>query len=280
MAMTYQGSVIVGSTPIFVTSATVSLTREPIIPSLIWGSGWEINAASGHFDPSFSVNFPWFQAYGSALVSSLIGENTSGTGPRNNYQTANLFNGGVNVTYPQVKCASLSFSANALSNEALSCTAAFSNAGEPTVSSTNPGPVTPISQNNGLTPVPAYAMTVAATVASTAIPSNVVVEFSLSCNNNVFKLWTLNGSEVPYQIQLGLLDVTGSFTYYSAGINSVPVSNLGGSMSITGGGLNFAMSSLLWTSDENNLESPNSKPMRRLGFKALGTASTPPIVSS
>lgn len=279
MAMQYQGSVTIGSTPIFVTSADISLTREPIVPDLVWGSGWNVNYASGHFDPTFSVSFPWFSTYGPAFVASCIGENTSGTGPRDSFQTATLFNGGVSVFYPNVKCGSFSLSANAMANEAVTCSASYSGKGEPTVSSTNPGPNTPPANNLGNTPVPSYSMVTNAIVGSTSIPSTIITDFSLEVSNNIFKLWTLSGSETPTDLQLGLIKVSGRLTYYSAGISTVPTQEYG-SLTIVGGGLNLSMANLLFTSDQNSISGPNNKPMRALGFSAQGTASTPPIVSS
>jgi hypothetical protein len=277
--MQYQGSVVVGGVPLFVTGAQANLARQPIVPDIVWGSGWNVNFATGHFDPTFSVSFPWFQSYGSGFVAGCIGENTAGTGPRNAFRTANLFNGGVNVFYPNVKCASLSFSANAMGNDALTCSATFSGKDEVTISTTNPGPTAPPSNVDGQTPVPAYLMQTNAVIGATAIPSNLITEFSLQINNNPFKLYTLNGSEVPSDIQLGLVMVEGSFTYYSGGLGTAPLAKTG-SLTIVGGGLNFNIASLLYIGDANDLSGPNSKPMRQLQFRGMGTASQPPIIST
>jgi hypothetical protein len=73
--------------------------------------------------------------------------------------------------------------------------------------------------------------------------------------------------------------VSGNITYYSAGISTAPESEVG-SLTIVGPGINFSMAQLLYTGDENPITGPSQKPMRQLAFSALGTSSTPPIVSS
>lgn len=277
MAMQYQGSVRYNSNVIFVTGAQANLARQPIVPDIVWGSGWRVNFATGHFNPTFSISFPWFAAYAtSGFLANCVEENAGGTGARNTFRVAELFNGGVHVTYPNVKCGSLSFSANAMGNDAVQCQASFLGKDDITLNTTDPGPGTPPTNNPLTTPVPAYQMTVSPVVGATAISSSIVTEFDLSINNNPFSLFTLNGSEVPSDIQLGLLDVEGSFTYYSAGLGSAPEAKTG-SISITGGGIAFTIPSLIYTDDGNDITGPNNKPMRRLRFRAMGTASTPPI---
>jgi len=280
MSMQYQGSVVVGGATIYVTGATVALARTPIIPEIVWGGGWRVNFATGHFDPTFSIQFPWFQSYASGSPSFLqrcIVENDTASGERNNFFAATLFNGGISVTYAAVKCATWSVSGNAMQNDALTCIATFKGKDEPTPSRSGPSASAP-TQTLLQTPIPSYLATVTATIGGTNIPSSVITDFQLEVNNNPFPLWTLNGDVAPSDIQLGLLEVQGSYTYYSAGIATAPASSAGGTFVVTFGGVTFTVSSLVYTDDGNDITGPNQKPMRRMRFTAFGTATTPPIV--
>lgn len=119
-------------------------------------------------------------------------------------------------------------------------------------------------------------MTCTGVIGATNIPSSLITDFDLQVNNNVFKLWTTNGSEVPSDIQLGLLDVSGSYTYYSAGLGSAPLALIG-SFIVSGGGFTLTIPSLIYTDDGNDITGPNAKPMRRVRFTGMGTPSAPPI---
>ena len=281
MAMQYQGHVIVGGLTIYVTGAQANLARKPIIPEIVWGSGWRVNFATGIFEPTFSIDFPWFTSYASgspSLLARCINENTSGSGTRNTFFDGLVFNGGIGMSFTNIKCGSISFSANAMSNDALTCKATFLGKDDPAVSRTGGSPTAP-TQTLLETPVPAYKMAVNAVIGSTNIPSSAITEFEISVNNNPFVLFTLDGDEVPSDIQLGLMDVTGSYTYYSAGIATAPASKAGGSMTIVGGGLNFSIPNMIYTDDGNDLSGPNGKPLRRMRFTAMGNATTPPVTS-
>lgn len=281
MSMQYQGKVTVGSTGIFVTGATLNLAATPIAPELIWGSGWQVNYASGHFDPTFTVNFPWFQTYSAGgFLAQCIDENTSGTGGRNTPTTATLFNGGLGVTFAGARCASLQFTADAIANTPLNCTATFGGTST-TVFSTHPSPNTPPANVDGQTPVPAYAMTATGTLTSSgggslAIASSIITAFEVTANNNIFKLYTMNGSRFPTDVQLGLMEVTGSFTFYSNGVAlTQPATD--GAFSVSGGGLTFSIPKVLITGFANDITGPNLKPLAVASFRAFGTSSTPPI---
>lgn len=273
--MQFQGAVTVGSTALFVTGASANLARKPIIPDIVWGGGWRVNFATGHFEPTFSVNFPWFQSYGSQFIKNCIEENTSATGARNTFQSASLFNGGINASFTNVKCGEFSISANAMGNGAVECSASYSGKDEPTLTISGT-PNTPPANTNGQTPIPSYATTAVPVIGSTSISSSLVTEWGLQVNNNPFRLFTCNGSEVPSDIQLGLLDVSGSYTYYSAGLGSAPLA-LTGSMVVTFGGITLTIPSLIYTDDGNDITGPNNKPMRVMRFTGMGTSAAPAI---
>lgn len=273
--MQFQGAVTVGSTALFVTGARANLARKPIIPDIVWGGGWRVNFATGHFEPTFSVSFPWFTSYGGQFIRNCIEENAATTGARNTFQSASLFNGGVNVGYTNVKCTEFSISANAMGNGAVEASATYFGKDEPTIGVTGVANAPPVN-NNGQTPIPSYLTTATPMIGGTTIPSSLVTEWGLQVNNNPFPLYTCNGSEVPSDIQLGLLDVSGSYTYYSAGLGSAPLA-LTGSMVITFGGITLTVPSLIYTDDNNEITGPNQKPMRVMRFTGMGTSSGPAI---
>lgn len=267
MSMQYQGHVSLGGTTVYCTGATANLARQPISPEIVWGGGWKVNYATGHFDPNFSLTFPWFQSYQSLLPQFW------GNSRDNFINTAVLDNGGTSVNYSQLKCSTVSISADAPGSGEITCTANFSAKQATASNSSHSGQAT--TNVDGQTPVPAYKLTASANIQGVSISSNVITNFTVDVDNHTFKLFTLSGNEFISDLQQGLLTVTGSFTFYSAGL-SIPTPKTG-SFSCTGGGLNFNIPSLLVTGYNSDITGPNNKPMSVVRFEGFGTPSSPPM---
>ncbi len=210
--MQYQGSASIGGTQIYVTGATATISRNAIAPDIVWGKAWKVNYANGHKEASVSFTFPWFAAY-TSIINSCIG---IGPSLRDAFKSVVVNNGGTIVTLAQAKCASLSFDINALGGDAIMCTAEFKGLDAVVTASSVTG--TGIANDLGNTPVPAY-MATAVLTGSPAVASNKITSVRLNISNNIFSLFVLNGSETATDLQLGLITVDGSVTYYSAGVS-------------------------------------------------------------
>ena len=166
MSMQYSGSAILGGTQLFITGAEIGITRMPIAPELIWGSGWKVNYATGQKHADFSISFPLFSSYIAALKAMAF------VPGRDNFFQATLDNGGVNVAYSNCKCQSISFSADAMNNSPVLCTMrCVAEDGEPSAHVSSIG--SPV-QTLGQTPIPSYALTMAVSEGDVGtIPSNI-----------------------------------------------------------------------------------------------------------
>jgi len=267
MSMQYTGGAQVDGVPIAVTGATVKLSRKPILPELVWGKGWKVNYASGHFEPSLNLTFPLFQAYIAKLKEKAIG-----VPGRDTAFTAFADNGGVKATFTECKVESWTLRADALGNSPVECTLGLAARDASTGAGGNGSSFVP-NQSLSHTPIPAYALTTVAGVA----PSNIITAVDINVNNNPFRLYTLNGEIIPVSIQLGLMIVTGTFTYYSAGVGGSIAVDTNTSLTISGD-LELSLADCLITDISDNIEGPNRKPMRVVSFEAIGTANAAPIV--
>lgn len=269
MSMQYQGFVVVNGVTIPVTGAQANLARSPIIPEVVWGGAWKVNYATGHFDPKFTVNFPFMSAQAGVLNAMV-----SAAG-RDAFFNATICNGGTSIAYTQGKCSGFSVSVDAMGNSPVTCSLTVDAVdGQPSAASAGGSAPTNV---DGQTPVPSYAMTVTGSINGTAVASAIITQAELSINNNPFKLFTLNGSELPTDVQLGLMVVTGSYTFYSAGAAGGAAAAKIGAFTLSGQGLNFSCANVIYTGDDNNIEGPNGKPMRRVSFEAVGTPGASPI---
>jgi len=267
--MQYQGSATIAGTTYFVTGAEITITRDPIRPALVWGGGWKVNYATGQLKAEFSISFPLFSSYLTALKAIAFHPG------RDNFFNATLDNGGISVAYTNAKVQSISFSADAMANTPITCTLrCVSEDGVPSAHNASPG--TPV-QTLGQTPIPSYAVVCTVGGGDTGtIPSNTITRFDINVDNDPFRLFTLDGDYRAADIQEGLQVVTGSFAYYSGanGVNTGVITN--GNISLSGG-ITLTIPSFVVTNDSNPIDSPSNKPMRILSFEAFGTATTPPI---
>jgi hypothetical protein len=249
--MQFQGSASLGGTPMYVTGASATITRQPIIPDIVWGAGWKVSYATGQLMPTFSMSFPAT----SAAYNSAAGKGFSGTG-RNTFFSASIDNGGSAIAFGDAKCESFQVSADALGNGPVSCTF---NGVSKTATLTGGG-----SGGGGSNPIiiPAYSVSFSGPGAT----SDKVVRFDITANHNPFKLFTLNGQFIATDIQLGLMVVTGSYTFYSAG-SSTEILTGGVSAS---GGIAFNCLQIVVTGDSSDITNPNEKPFRVISFEALG----------
>ena len=276
MSMQYTGSALIAGTNFFITGAEIGITRAPIAPDLIWGSGWKVNYATGQKRAEYSISFPLFSSYMSVLKQIAFAP-YSGTGARDTFFSATLDNGGVNVVYANSKVQSLSFSADAMGNTPVTCTLrCVSEDGVPSAHASSTETPT---QTLGQTPIPSYAVVMAVTggdLGVGGIPSNSITRFDLTIENNPFRLWTLDVLPTAADIQEGLQGVTGSFQYYSGASGAPTGAITNGSIAFSGAFV-LTIPSFLITSDTNPISSPNEKPMRVLSFEAFGDATHPPI---
>jgi hypothetical protein len=87
----------------------------------------------------------------------------------------------------------------------------------------------------------------------------------------------MNGSIFPVSIQLGLMVVNGTYTYYTGDNTGDKTIQVDTSLTLTGD-LSLAMASCLVTDISDDIQGPNRKPMRVVSFEAIGTPTDPPII--
>ncbi len=266
MSMQYQGGCSLAGLAIALTSANLKLTRNPIIPELVWGGGWKVNFASGHFEPGCTINFPLFSAYGSAIKSKAMGAST-----RHNAFTTTLDNGGVSASFLEGKVESFRFGADALSNSPVECSLGI--VARDATSTSGGSNTFSVANNDGSTPIPAYNVDASSSLAA----SNLVTAVDLNVNNNPFRLYTLNGDFRAQSIQLGLMVVTGTLTYYTGGTGGNKSTPTSGNLNISCPGLAMDIANFLITDIADDITGPNNKPMRVISWEAIGTSSNPPV---
>jgi len=267
MSMQYQGGCDYAGVGIALTSATLRLTRRPIIPELVWGKGWKTNYAAGHFEPTVSLNFPLFTNYVATIKATTVDPLT-----RDTPFACDVDNGGVRASFTGCKPDTWTIRADSLSSAPLECTLGVIGANVSTAAGGS-GSAFNATQNTGSTPIPSYLVVANSSMA----PSNIITALDINIASNPFRLYTLNGSIFPVAIQLGLMVVNGTFTYYTGGVTGDKTIQTDTDLVLTGP-LPLAMASCLVTDISDDIQGPNRKPMRVVSFEAIGTPTDPPIL--
>ena len=281
--MQYQGWVTINGVGVPATQCGMDKKTEPIIPETIWGSGWKINYSRGRNTYGGDVTFPMFKSYITPLKALVVSARDTGVDVVVD-DSLNKF------TYGTSKVTAMRLSGDA--KGVVNCALTFASLSR-TAAAHDPGSgwTTPTTQStNTEIPFPGF------TTAFTAFGINRadVIDWEISVNNNPFPLYTLNGSQDPADIQLGHLDVTGSFSYYLnsasgfgwlSGVVSdspedtnalVDTNTSCGSIALDGNAL-WTFGQGVITDAARPLDGPNNKPIRKVGFRLLGTATQAPL---
>ena len=267
MSMQFQGSAVVFGTQLYPTAATAKITKTPIIPDIVWGSGWKVNYATGQQRPGWSVSFPTYAGSLTALKSQTLSIpdankiNTTG-------QSVTISNGGTGITFSNAVTESASLRVDTLNNSVIEMTI---NGVAQTASIGASVPGTALLSAL----VPAYTANINTSGAFSALSSQ-IVSLDVTASHNPFWLFTADGQFYPTAIQLGLTVVTGTMTFYSAGGIGV---GTGAEFALTMTSLagNLNINHAVVTDISNDITGPNNKPMCILTFEAVGDSGTPPI---
>ncbi len=283
MAMQFQGWVSINGQTVPATQCGLDKKTDPIIPETIWGSGWKINYARGRNTYAGDVTFPMFKNFITPLKSLVVSARDTAV----NVIVDDSLN---QFTYGTCKVAQARLSSDktgpvqcSLTFNALSRTASGHVAGTGWTSNTTQATNTEI-------PFPGFSSAFTAF----GIDRSNIIDWELNITNNPFLLYTLNGSQDPSDIQLGHLDVSGSFSYYlnsasgfgwQSGVISdthedsgalVDQDNSCGSLALDGNAL-WTFGAGVIKDASRALDGPNNKPIRKVQFQLLGTATQAPL---
>jgi hypothetical protein len=128
-------------------------------------------------------------------------------------------------------------------------------------------------------PLPYYASAFTVTGSGETGMTERITSWQISINNNPVPIFTFDGNNYASDVLLGLMEVSGSFEYYSP--DGVFVRNLthGASATITFGSRTITMPHLAFGPYPVPLPGPNDPTIRTVNFKCFASASYPSIYS-
>lgn len=259
MAMQFSGGGTLASVPVSVLSSTLFLNSQPIIPDTVSGTPYDANYSTGQIRGTGSVTFAASVDVMTAIkAAGLIAATRSVT-------QVSISNGQVSHTLTSPYINSFSVSCNAQDNSIVAPSVEFIALND-VIGANSTG--TPPSQNSF---IPQFLSTFTG-----SIVDGQAVSFDLTVNNNLFVLYTLDGTNTgtPSSIQYGLLKVSGSVTMYGG---TPPTAQGVYTGNITGIGTTLNMSNLINMDVHGDVTGPNNKPFQMVTFQAIGNGGAAPI---
>lgn len=259
MSMMFMGGGTIANVPIAVLSSTLYLNSSTIIPDLVTGAAYDANYSTGQIKGAGSVTFAASVDVMTAIKAvGLIASTRSVT-------QASISNGQVSHTLTSPYINSFSVSCNAQDNSIVAPSVEFIALND-IIGANAIG--TPPGQNSF---IPQFLSTFTG-----SIVSGQAVSFDLTVNNNLFVLYTLDGTNtgIPSSIQYGLLKVSGSVTMYGG---TPPTAQGVYTGNITGIGTTLALTNLINMDVHGDVTGPNNKPFQMVTFQGIGNGDAAPI---
>lgn len=150
------------------------------------------------------------------------------------------------------------------------------NAHVPTASQLAFEPIQSTDDNN---PVPYYASNFNITGSGESSLVDRITDWNVTINNNVIPIYTFDGKNYAQDIILGMLQVTGSFSYYSSTGTFVQNLTHGAVGSISFGGVIINMPYIAFTSmNTPPSPGPNAPTIRTIQFECIAAAANLPAI--
>ena len=255
----FQGGGTLGGQPLAVLGSTLFLDSKPIVPDLVTGVPYDANYSTGQIKGAGSVTFAASVGVMTAIKAAGLIATTRST------IDCTVSNGQVSHTLTSPYINSFTLSCNAQNNAIVAPSVDFIALND-VIGSNSTG--TPPSQNSF---IPQFLTTFTG-----SIVNGQAVSFEITVTNNLFVLYTLDGTNTGYpsSIQYGLLKVNGNVMMYGG---TPPVAQGVYTGTITGIGTTLAMNNLVNFDVHGDVTGPNNKPFQMVTFEAIGNGESAPI---
>jgi hypothetical protein len=105
-----------------------------------------------------------------------------------------------------------------------------------------------------------------------------ITDWSITINNNPTPIYTFNGEQFAQDIVLGMLNVTGTFSYYSPNGKFVEKFTHGANLTITFGSITLTIPYMAFGASPIPSPGPNSATIRNVTFTGLARSSSEPAI--
>lgn len=129
-------------------------------------------------------------------------------------------------------------------------------------------------------PVPFYASSFTVTGSGETGLTDRIMDWGITVNNNCTPIYTFNGENFPQNIALGMMEVTGTFSYYSSDGAFVERLTHGATLSISFGSHTLHVPFMAFGPSPIPSPGPNAPTVRNVEFRGFATSAAPAIYFS